>query len=136
MPETETPARGVFPEDFPCITGQTEGRYEEALRMMLASVSAWTAENPEEAARMANTPVPAEFTLSLLQRVEDDLPYPGAPARHHFLARAHAPAISAHNWPEYLDMLRRALDHLDNPDSPPPHVCRCITEAVTQPWSR
>ena len=60
----------------------------------------------------------------------NDLPGQGAPATLHFLTRAHAPAVANHQWPEYLRMLRQALEYR-RPDSSAPHVCRCIMEATT-----
>ena len=120
-----------FPEDFPNITGYTSGAYETVFRGMIASVAIWAAGNPAQAQQLAAGPVPAEFPLSLLQMVQDAIPGPGAPAALHFLTRAHAPAVANHQWPEYLRMLRQALEHRRHPDSPAPHVCRCIMEATT-----
>ena len=97
---------------------------------MIASIATWAAGHPEQARQLAAGPVPAEFPLSLLQTVEDAIPSPGAPAALRFLARAHAPAVAHHQWPDYLRMLRQALDHRQNPASPAPHICRCLMEAT------
>ena len=132
-----TPATPPFPDDFPSITGHPVAAFETTLRGMLSSVADWAAANPEPARELAQGPVPAEFPLSLLKVIVDDLPDPGAPAPLHYLTRAHAPAICHHPWPEYLAQLRLVLEHARNQKTDAStgtvHICACIAEAVREP---
>ena len=132
-----TPERPSFPDDFPNINGHPIAAFETTLRGMIESTAAWAAENPEPARELAQGPIPAEFPLSLLRAIVDALPNPGAPASLHYLARAHAPAVCHHPWPEYLAQLRLALDHAHARTTGgfngTVHVCCCITEAIREP---